>query len=290
MEALSSLKRMALTAALHITENNRINSSSASAWSVSPESITLGSDEVHVWRAALNLRLSSVETLRQTLADDEQTRAKRFHFDVDRNHFVVARGLLRVLLGRYLEAEPSKLRFCYSQYGKPALVSEFDAKEEQGLRFNVSHSDGLALYAVTRGREIGIDLERLRPNFANERIAEQFFSPGEVAVLRRLPANMQQAAFFNCWTRKEAYIKARGEGLSHPLDQFDVSLIPGEPATLLSTRGDPEEVDRWSLQELAPQRGYVASIAVEGRSWRLKCWEWPEGFDAASQVERDEPL
>jgi 4'-phosphopantetheinyl transferase len=134
----------------------------------------------------------------------------------------------------------------------------------------------LALYALTRGRALGVDVEYVRDDLAGQEIAERFFSRQEVRALSALPADARTRAFFNCWTRKEAYIKARGEGLSLPLDQFDVSLTPGEPAALLGTRPDPQEAARWLLRELAPARGYVAALAVEGRGWRLRQWRWPD--------------
>lgn len=244
-----------------------------SSWYPPPKVLMLGGDEVHVWRASLSLTASSVQSLQQTLAADEQARADRFHFQRDREHFIIARGVLRAILGCYLRREPSQLRFCYNSHGKPVL-----AKESGGdvFRFNVSHSHGLALYAVTRGREVGVDLEHIRPHLDLIEIAERFFSPREVAVLRALPPRMQTYAFFSCWTRKEAYIKAKGEGLSIPLDQFDVSLAPGEPAALLHTQWDDQEASRWSLRELNPGPGYVAALAVFGHHWRLKCWQWPE--------------
>ncbi len=242
-------------------------------WSSPPKKLILGHDEVHVWRAALNTKESRIQSLRRTLTADERARAERFHFQKDRDQFTVARGVLRVILGRYLDVDPSRLRFSYSPYGKPSLERESGGGD---LCFNLSHAGEMALYAVTRGREIGIDVEPIRTDFANEQIAERFFSPREVAALRALSGNMQPQAFFNCWTRKEAYIKARGEGLSLPLDQFDVSLVPGETAALLNTSGDPQEVFRWSLREVAPAAGYVAAVAVEGDDWQLKCWQWPE--------------
>jgi 4'-phosphopantetheinyl transferase len=122
---------------------------------------------------------------------------------------------------------------------------------------------------------VGIDLERIRFDLAVAEIAERFFSRREVAMLRVFPTDVQRQAFFRCWTRKEAYIKARGEGLSLPLDQFDVSLAPGEPFAVRGTQKDPSEASRWSLQELIPAPGYVAALAVEGRCWRLNCWQWP---------------
>ena len=212
----------------------------------------------------------------------------------------MARGLLRAILGRYLGVEADQLRFGYSAHGKPSLAGnrgQGSGAREQGsgvggefgphpwpllpgpcassLRFNLSHSHSLALYAITHQRELGVDLEFIRPEVVEEPIAERFFAAAEVAVLRGLPASLQPEAFFNCWTRKEAYIKARGEGLTLPLDAFEVSLAPEEPAALLSVDSDPAEASRWSLQALAPGPGYVAAIAVEGRDWQLRCWEWP---------------
>lgn len=139
----------------------------------------------------------------------------------------------------------------------------------------MSHSHGLALCAVTRDREVGIDLEYIREDFASEETARHFFSPREIAMLCALPAAMRAEGFFNCWTRKEAYIKATGQGLSLPLRQFDVSLTPGEPASLLSTRENPQDASRWTLRELASGDGYVAATAVEGHGWALNCWQFP---------------
>jgi 4'-phosphopantetheinyl transferase len=242
-------------------------------WLPPPADLALSSDEIHVWRASLDLPVSRVQSLQQTLAADELSRAERFYFQKDREHFIVARGLLRAILSRYLDMEPGQLRFCYSPYGKPALAT---TPGQETRSFNVSHSHGLALYAITHSREIGIDLERIRTDLDCEQIAARFFSPRENAVMHALPAKLKPEAFFNCWTRKEAYIKARGGGLSLPLDQFDVPLAPGEPTMLLNTRGDPQEATRWSLRALTPGPGYVAALAVEGQGWRLTCWQWPE--------------
>lgn len=209
------------------------------------------------------------------LSADERERAERFHFRRDRDHFIAARGLLRLLLSRYLGLPPQQLSFSYSPYGKPSLAAERDRAR---LRFNVSHSQGIALYAFTLEREIGVDVEYIRQDVVGESVAEHFFSAQEVASLRSLPAEVQPQAFFNCWTRKEAFIKARGEGLSFPLDQFDVSLVPGEPAALISTRNDLLEASRWSLQTLPVEEGYVAALAVEGYNWRLECWTLQSSF------------
>jgi 4'-phosphopantetheinyl transferase len=241
----------------------------AQLWRLPPPELRLSSAEVHVWRAPLDPAESCVERLQHTLSADELQRAARFHFPRDRRRFIVARGVLRDILGRYLGVPPSVLRFHYSAHGKPTL-----ADLEDGLRFNISHSHEMGLFAVTRGREVGVDLEYLRMDIACEEIAEHFFSARERASLRALPVEVKHQAFFNCWTRKEAYIKAHGEGLSLPLDQFDVSLAPAEPAALLATRSDPQEASRWSLQAFTPRSGYAAAVAVEGRGWHLICWQW----------------
>ena len=241
-------------------------------WPVPPVTVTLSSDEVHIWRAALDLAPPQVHYLRDILSEDEVQRADRFAFERDRKHFTVARGLLRLVLSRYLNSDPRQLRFCYSPYGKPALILPAGA---DSLFFNVSHAHGLALYALARGSELGVDIEYVRPIPEVERIAQQFFSAQEQATLQALPEDQRLAAFFMCWTRKEAYIKARGEGLSLPLDQFNVSLAPGAPAKLLAVASDEREHTRWALQSLDPGPGYVAALAIAGQGWIARCWRWP---------------
>jgi len=237
-----------------------------SLWLPPPENLRLLKDEVHVWRVSLNLPEAHIQSLQRLLADDELKRAQRFYFQKDRNHFTIARGVLRHILGRYLNKSPSRLRFCYNSYGKPFLSKET-------LCFNLSHSHGLALVALTLGRKIGVDLERVRSNTDFLAIAERFFSPQEVAVLQALPEHQQQEGFFNCWTRKEAYIKGKGRGLSIPLGKFAVSLAPGEPAKLLDVHWDSQEAPRWLLQALTPGPGYTAAFAVEQHQWQRRCWQ-----------------
>lgn len=241
-------------------------------WRLPGKTSLLGNDEVHVWRAELDHNPSQINSLLYTLAEDERARAERFYFQRDRERFIVARGMLRRILGFYLNRAAESVSFCYGRQGKPALAGE---SGENKIHFNMSHSHGLALYAVTRGRELGIDLEFMREDLEVEQLAERFFSQREIVTLRALPAGHRKHAFFLCWTRKEAYIKARGEGLSLPLDQFDVSLIPGEPAALLGTRPDSGEALGWSLAELSVAPGYVSAVAVEGHGWSLSCWRSP---------------
>ena len=246
--------------------------SSEAAWNPAPQNLRLGDDEVHVWRASLNQPAAALAVFKQILSADELERAARFHFQTDRDHFVVARAVLRLILSSYLGIAPEQLRFDFNAYGKPALAGA--TAGSAALRFNLSHSRDLVIYGVARNRELGLDLEYVRDDFDTAQIAGQFFSLREVEALGALPRGLQAEGFFRCWTRKEAYIKARGQGLSLPLTEFDVSLAPGEPAKLLSA-SDPGEVSRWSLSEIAAAPGYMAAIAVEGSGWQLNCFQWP---------------
>ena len=236
-------------------------------WSESPSSLSLSGGEVHVWRASLEQPPEVVQRLLRTLDTDEQTRAGRFHFEKHRRRFGVGRGVLRLLLGRYLEVKPEEVRFAYGPYGKPELDA---ARHARALRFNASHSHELAVYAFVQDHDVGIDVEHVKEDFATQEIAERFFSEFENEVLRALPREQQAAGFFRCWTRKEAYIKAIGSGLSHPLDQFDVTLAPDEPATLLRDRRDAEVATRWEMFNLDLPAGYLGALAVAAVGLKLK--------------------
>ena len=226
--------------------------------------LSLPTDEVHVWLAKLDDY--PADSLKVMLAADELARAARFHFDRDRNHFIVARALLRKLLAAYLDMDAGELQISYAEKGKPSV----EKSGRGSLKFNVAHSHGLGIYAFSWNREVGIDLEFMREDLADEKVAERFFSQSEIKSLRELPAELRKQGFFDCWTRKEAYIKARGEGLSIPLDEFDVSLAPGEEAVLLRNHKDPGEVARWSMQSVAVPAGYVGALVASGRDWKLK--------------------
>jgi 4'-phosphopantetheinyl transferase len=241
------------------------------AWPSPPENLALATGETHVWSALLLLPAGRLQTLRQTLTPDEQERAGRFYFDAHRHRFIAARGILRALLGRYLALKPETIRFAYNEYGNPSLA----IPEATSLRFNVSHSGNMALYAFTHTRQIGVDIEYLREVSDIRQIVQRFFSPHEQAEWLRLPVGQQTAGFFNCWTRKEAYIKARGQGLSLPLAQFDVSLTPNRPARLLADR-HYQDLANWSLESLEPGPGYVGALVVEAPSSPLHCWHWPD--------------
>ena len=239
------------------------------SWEQPPESPAVTTDDVHVWKASLDRAPEELDGLRRILAPDEQIRADRFRFKKRRDRFIVGRAVLRTILGRYLDQHPNQLRFQYSPYGKPTLSTEVGT-----LKFNLSHSHCLALYAVARGREIGVDLEFIRKDINLLGIAKRFFSEREYAELQALPESRQLQTFFECWTRKEAFIKAKGDGFSLPLRQFDVSITPGEPAALLRTEWDPDEAALWSLKSLNPTPGYAGALAVEGRHWNLQSWSF----------------
>jgi 4'-phosphopantetheinyl transferase len=220
----------------------------------------LTSGEIHIWRQALDLESPETDELRSVLSLDELERARRFRFDHDRSHFTVSRGTLRRLLGTYLRLAPANLRFVYSEYGRPILMPETTSIP---IEFNVSHSAGYAIFAFAYRRRIGVDIEKLRRDFSTIEIAERFFSLTERSALRELPVELRHEAFFRCWTRKEAFIKALGEGLSHPLDQFDVSLVPNAPPELLATRPDAAEARNWGLWNVKVPDDYVAALAAE---------------------------
>jgi 4'-phosphopantetheinyl transferase len=232
--------------------------------------LTLPEDEVQLWRVDLEAIGADESRWQQVLSSDEVTRAARFHFLRDRQRFVAARAWLRIILAGYLRTDPNSLTFTYSKKEKPSLASSASAGSD--VSFNVSHSGGIALLGFTRRREIGVDVEQLRRDSDLDAIARRFFSAHEQSQLAALPSVEKVEAFFRCWTRKEAYIKATGDGLSLPLNQFDVSLAAGGNNALVATRPDDSEAGRWLLQEVPAGPGYFAAVCVRGRDWKLNDW------------------
>jgi 4'-phosphopantetheinyl transferase len=226
--------------------------------------------EVHLWWSTLN----QPESVGDVLSADEQARAARFHFARDRRRFILARGMLRHILAQYVDRQPQEIKFQYSLHGKPRV-----ADPPTDLEFNLTHSEELVLCAITRGRPVGVDVEHLRPMPDLAQVAASSFSLVEQIALFALKPDERLRGFFNCWTRKEAYVKARGNGLRMPLNAFDVSLKPGEPAALLANRLDPAEVMRWSLAEVSPAEEYVGAVAVQGQGVRVELHRWEPGED-----------
>ena len=229
--------------------------------------------EIHLWTIPLDPPPERVAALRLLLTPDEIARADRFHFDHHRRRFTVGRGALRELLAAYLDAAPDDVHFVYGEKGKPFLDGPAAAGDD--LRFNLSNSHELALVAVGVGHELGVDLELLRPMPDGPQIAERFFSPSERQDLAGLPPTRRDEGFFNCWTRKEAYLKAMGDGLTVALDRFDVTLTPGQPARFLALDGSAEAAARWSLLALHPAAGYVGALALpDPRPCTLRGFRW----------------
>ena len=238
----------------------RIGGAGPEIWCPPPISLPLPDDQVHVWRINLDLQPITIDSLWRILSNDEQARADRYRFARDRSWFVARRGRLRLILAEYLGLEPAGLEFSYNHFGKPALRDEAQSK----ITFNISHSHGLALFAFARRVDIGVDLENRRENIDYLGLAERFFSSAEIEQLHSLSPALRPQAFFLCWTRKEAFIKASGEGLSLPLANFDVSLDPGEPARLLATRHGLDAAGQ--MEPFQPRAG-ARLFSGAGRSW-----------------------
>jgi 4'-phosphopantetheinyl transferase len=238
-------------------------------WLPAPSGVRLDEGEAHVWLASLDVTPARLAPLRALLNDEERARADRFLQKLHRIRSAAARGILRQLLGRYLDVEPGSVQFQTNAFGKPSLAGpagHFD------LRFNLSHSHGLALFAFARGRELGVDLERIRPTFDTLRIAGRFFAPAEAARLRALSPEEQPFAFFECWSRKEAYIKARGDGLHRRLDSFEVAFGPGVTPALLRSDDEPDAPVRWAMFNLEPAHGFAGALAIEQPTQAVHCW------------------
>ena len=240
-------------------------------WRQSAPGELINSNEVHVWRVSLDASSDEFENLLKSLSVDELARAGRFHFERDRKRFIVARGILRKILGYYLGENPINVLFEYTAHGKPALVPNTG---NDRLCFNLSHSDACALYAIARSNKIGIDIESVRHDIEEDLIARKFFSQGEINSLEKIDKNKRTGLFFQYWTRKEAFIKALGQGISFPLEQCDVSLMNGNILSPIILSGNNGKSSCWHVQDLFPGEGYVAAIAVEGGGCDISCWSY----------------
>lgn len=246
-------------------------SSQAELWQIAPGELTLPSDRVDLWRVRLDSPESSGGAFQDVLTPDELARADRFHFHRDRLRFITCRAALRSILSRYLQMPPGDIRFRYEKNGKPEIT---ELQNSHGLRFNVSHSSALAVIAVSSGRAVGVDIEKVNPKLECLDIARRFFSKRECLALSTTSAGEQKRAFFACWTRKEAFLKATGEGLSYSLSEFSVNVAPDQPALIEEVKADPQAVLRWSLANLRPEDEYLGTLAFERGPCRIErhCW------------------
>ncbi len=236
-------------------------------WTSAPRLAALAQHELHVWRATLNVSPSLTCRLESTLNADEKERAEKFLVPQARERFVASRGILRQLLATYLEIEPEKVEFVYGPQGKPSLSPVHNSK----VCFSVSHSREMGLFAFANCGEVGVDIEQVKPDFRGMEIASHFFSSEEIAALAKLPPELGVEAFFGCWTRKEAYVKARGQGLSIPLRSFTISFADSKQ--LLRD----ETGVAWSCCALEPAPGFAGAVVAVGENWSLKCWQWSAG-------------
>jgi 4'-phosphopantetheinyl transferase len=258
----------------------------SSEWQNPPPRVALQTSEAHIWIASVGMSPAEASSLRALLSAEELERAARFRFEKDQVQYTAARGFLRLLLGRYLVVDPKAIRFGYNWHGKPFLADEF---AKAGIEFNIAHSKGLGLFAFTMGHPIGVDIEGTRPDLATMEIAERFFAPAEVKVLAELPPESRIAAFFQCWTRKEAFVKARGMGLSLGLDKFAVAFGPSANPALLDDEEDPAAAPNWTLRDVSPSAGYTGAVAVEAPDVQVRLWRIvPPAISAQRRGDRKE--
>lgn len=240
-------------------------------WPARTEAPPLAGVEIHVWATPLNASVGALEDFRRTLSSDELARSNRFKFEKHRNRFIAGRGALRTILGSYFRATPGELSFGYSTNGKPSLTGNF---AKAGIHFNLAHTGDLALVAITRIGVVGVDVEAVRPIENADELVARFFSPRENEAFQKVPEDRKPAAFFNLWTRKEALLKATGEGITRSLSLVEVSFLPGEPATLNAIAGDTVKAAEWSLRELFPAAGFTGAIAIQARDVQVQCCQW----------------
>jgi len=223
---------------------------------------------IHFWYCDFNQNRAKLESYHALLSQDEKIRSGRFKFDRDKECYVISRGILRLLLSTYLKLSPEDLVFGYTDFGKPFLSND------SAIKFNISHSGNMAVFAFARNQEVGVDIEQIKDNFEVLELAHNFFSKNEIEVLENQSKEDLPRAFFRCWTRKESFIKAEGSGLSFPLDQFAVSLENDQQAELLNTQWDSKEKDHWQLFSFIPAQEYIAAVAIRSRTQGFCHYNW----------------
>jgi 4'-phosphopantetheinyl transferase len=231
-------------------------------------SINIKPNEVHFWQCSFDANKVRVPHYKSLLAQDELIRAEKFKFEIDRERYVISRGILRMLLGEYLNENPQKIKFNYTTYGKPML------QNKSSLAFNISHSGNKAVFGFVTDVEIGVDVEKVKTDFNVLDIARNFFSPKEIESLENQQKELLHRAFFRCWTRKEAFIKAEGSGLSFPLDAFSVSLDNDKKTELLETNWNTSERQHWKLFSFPLNEEYITAVAIQNKKASITYRNW----------------
>ena len=238
-------------------------------WPLAPEPIRLQPGQVHLWAAAMNEFVDQAPKLGLLLSPAEQVTAHKFKFARDRNRYLIRRGLLRLLLSRYLQQLPAAIEFQHGAYGKPEIKNHASGAP---LFFNTSHSADIAVCAITSAGPVGVDIERTRTIPDIQKIARRYFRPRETETLMALPAESRLQAFYACWTRKEAFLKATGEGIAESLAKVEVTLAPRDPPAVVSLTGNPRAHEQWRLQPFSPAPGYLGCIAYKHAQLALSHW------------------
>ena len=239
-------------------------------WDKPPEGLQLDSAYIDIWRTRIDLPKNEIESYATTLSEEEKERAARFTFPNKYEEYVVSRGLLRKVLSHVLKQAATEFQFEYTESKKPYLLQKYF---DQTLSFNISHSHGQALVAVSLNRNIGIDIEKIRAEVEYEKLALRFFSAAEHHQLMQIPADERARSFFAIWTRKEAFVKAIGKGIAFGLSEFDVNISPEEPPVMLATRWNPEDVSLWSMATIDTENNFMATLATDGGDFQLRCWQ-----------------
>lgn len=241
-------------------------------WPIPLKFPTLEMHQAHVWSAVLNCSIQKLAFFFNLLDADEQVRASRFHFEKDRHQFIASHGILRAILSGYLNISPEKIIFSYNEFGKPFIENQTD------IQFNLSHSKNITLIAITKNYSIGVDIEYIKQTRDVDAIAERYFSTREYSALKQLPTEERQKAFFNVWSRKEAFLKAHGQGLSYSLEKVEVSLATSEPAKFIAIHDENENISEWKLYNLEPAHDFAAAVAIKGELKEIQMMQWQESI------------
>jgi 4'-phosphopantetheinyl transferase len=243
------------------------------SWMPPPNSLQLRDLQIHLWRSGLNFHKDRLSELNRSLSDEEHRRSERFRFRRDRHAFIAARGILRKILSLYCDASPEHLEFDYAARGKPSLTG---LHRNDDIRFNVSHSRGLALYAIVRARHVGVDVEYVRAITSMDHIAARLFLPEDCAWLTSLPRGSRQTAFYVCWTRREAYLKAKGSSIMRCVTSSARSLLSEQDTEGVAVIEEPDASGLWSVWQLDPGPGYAGALVLEGIGGELRCFQFPK--------------